>query len=656
MASRSELEEVLGPGGKIAAHHPSYEHRPGQIRMAQAVARAIEEGRHLCVEAGTGTGKTLAYLLPVLSSDRRVIISTATKNLQEQLFSKDLPFLEKALGRKFSVCYMKGRSNYLCWNRLEEIEGGAYLFSPHDPQYLQLIRQWAQRTTTGDRAELAELPEDAQLWHHLDARREACAGQKCRNFDACFITRVRQQALQSDIIIVNHHLFFADLALRQGDFGSVLPDYSIAVFDEAHELEDVATQYFGVMVSNYRVEELVRDSDRALHEAGESSGYLSGQIAKLSQYGAEFFAGFRRREGRYVLQPLGDGAAVRRGFQERGDAIENAYRALRMQLEVLQTALKNVTVQSDSIEAVARRSVELCDDLRMIMESDSGSYVFWCEIRGRGTFLWASPINVSEILRDRLFARVDSAILTSATLSTGGNFHFAKSRLGLEDADELIVPSHFDFARQSIFYVPRNIPEPREEGWVRQACRELEAILEASRGRAFVLFTSYVQMEQVYGELEGRLRFPMMIQGEKSKSALLEDFRRTPGAVLFATSSFWQGIDVQGEQLSCVVIDKLPFSVPSDPVVAARIAQINDSGGNAFYDYQIPAAAILLKQGMGRLIRSKTDRGIIALLDKRVLTKSYGRIFLRSLPPAPLTHDIQHLCNFLPHSESMITD
>jgi len=655
MLTRGELEEILGPGGAIAANHPFYEHRPGQIRMAQAVAEAIEGNRHLCVEAGTGTGKTLAYLLPVIFSHKRVVISTATKNLQEQLFSKDIPFLEKALGQKFSVCYMKGRSNYLCWNRLEEIDGSAYLFSPHDPEYLRLIKKWAQRTGTGDRAELSELPEDIQLWHHLDARRETCTGQKCRNFDACFVTRVRQQALQSDIVIVNHHLFFADLALRQGDFGSVLPDYSILVFDEAHELEDVATQYFGVMISNYRIEELVRDADRVLNETGAASAFLTGQIAKLAQHSTEFFTGFRRREGRYVLQPLGAGAGMRRGLPD-GGVPGDLYRALRTQLEVIRTALHNVPVQSDSIESLGRRTLELADDLGMILESDSKEYVFWCETRGRGTFLWASPINVSSIMRDRLFSRIDSAILTSATLSTGGNFTFAKSRLGLEEADGLIVPSHFDFARQSILYVPKDIPEPREEGWVRQACRELEAILEASRGRAFLLFTSYSQMEQVYETLENRLPYPMFIQGERSKPALLEAFRTTPNAVLFATSSFWQGIDVQGEQLSCVVIDKLPFSVPSDPVVAARIAQINDSGGNAFYDYQIPTATILLKQGMGRLIRSKTDRGILALLDKRILTKSYGRMFLRSLPPAPLTHNLQHICNFLPPLGSMIPE
>jgi ATP-dependent DNA helicase DinG len=646
MACCDDIDQILGPGGAVAANHPFYEHRPGQIKMAQAVADAIEQNYHLCVEAGTGTGKTLAYLLPLIFSNKRVIVSTATKNLQEQLFFRDIPFLEKALGQKFSICYMKGRSNYLCWNKLEAIESETYLFSPHDPEYLRMIKKWVHKTETGDRAELTELPDDALLWHRLDARRETCSGQKCRNFDTCFVTKVRRQALESDIIIVNHHLFFADLALRQGDFASILPDYSALVFDEAHEIEDVATQYFGVMISNYRIEELVRDADRVLTETGAGSAFLTEQLAKLAERSKEFFGRFSSKEGRFVLQPLGSGLGVRRGLQGV-DSISDSYRALRTQLNVLRSSLGNVTVQSESIDALARRSLEMENELGTILESESSEHVFWCEIRGRGTFLWASPINIAAILGDRLFSQIDTAILTSATLSTGGNFSFVKSRLGLEAAHELIVPSHFDFATQAILYVPKNIPEPREEGWVRFACKELEAILEASQGRAFVLFTSYSQMEQVYQTLKSRLPFPVLLQGEKSKSGLLDSFRNTPNAVLFATSSFWQGVDVQGEQLSCVVIDKLPFSVPSDPVTAARITQINESGGNAFYDYQIPTATILLKQGMGRLIRSKTDRGILALLDKRILTKSYGRMFLRSLPPAPLTHESSKIRNFL---------
>jgi ATP-dependent DNA helicase DinG len=646
MISDDKLQEILGPGGTIAQNHPNYEFRPNQIIMAQAVSRAIDEKRHLCVEAGTGTGKTLAYLIPCLFCGKRVIISTGTKNLQEQLYLKDIPFLEKALGRKLSVCYMKGRSNYLCLRKLAEIEGESYLFSPRDPQYLKAIRGWVRKTETGDRAELKDLPEEMALWRHLDAGRETCLGQKCSDFDACFVTRVRQRSLESDVVIVNHHLFFADLALRQGDFGSVLPDYSVVIFDEAHEIEDVATQYFGVMVSNYRLEELVRDSRQSIAETGSASTYLIKQIEQLSSRAAEFFKFFYGREGKFPMEEFGPGAEIRRG-PLHGDTLGEAYRSLQTTLAVVQTGLANSSVQSDALESLVRRTGEIRDELSLIMESGLTERVYWYELRNRGVFLWASPIRVSSILSDKLFAAVDSIVLTSATLSTDGNFQFIRSRLGLDEADELILGSHFDFEKQAVFYVPRHIAEPRERAWVEQACIELEGILAASKGRAFILFTSYSQMGLVYETLKRRLKFPMLIQGSMSKSGLLEAFRETPNSVLLATSSFWQGVDVQGEKLSCVVIDKLPFSVPSDPVVAARIRFINESGGNPFYEYQIPEAIILLKQGIGRLIRSRTDRGILALLDKRILTKPYGQMFLRSLPPAPLTNDREALRNFL---------
>jgi len=651
MISAEKLQEMLGPGGIIARNHPNYEYRPGQIRMAAAVAEALAAGSHLCVEAGTGTGKTLAYLLPCLHSQKRVIISTGTKNLQEQLFFKDIPFLEKTLGSKFSVCYMKGRSNYLCLTKLANMEKEGYLFSRNGPDYLIAIRQWAKKTETGDFAEMTELPENMPLWHQLNARRETCSGQKCPEFESCFVTKVRQRALESDIVVVNHHLFFADLALRQGDFGSVLPEYSIVIFDEAHELEDVATQYFGITVSNYQVEELVRDTAMALSEASAPSQYLQEQLSRLTAAANEFFNRFLGREGRYPFVDLGAGLAMRRGPRSE-DVCSDAYGMVVSQLALLAKGIANLSVQSDILDALMRRAAEIREALSMILESDLRDHVFWFETRGRGVFLWASPICVGPLLKERLFGIVDSAVLTSATLSTEGHFRFIRSRLGLEESKELLLGSHFDFSSQAVFFVPKDIPEPREEGWVRHACVYLEQILEASRGRAFLLFTSYSQMESVYQALQGRLPYPMFLQGQKSKAGLLQEFRETPNAVLFATSSFWQGVDVQGEQLSCVVIDKLPFAVPSDPVVAARIRQLNDSGGNAFYDYQIPEAIILLKQGLGRLIRSRSDRGILALLDKRVLTRRYGRLFLDSLPPAPLVHDSSRMRNFLKDSKS----
>ena len=642
---RKEIEKILSPGGAIAENHPFYEHRPGQVKMALAVADAMENGVHLCVEAGTGTGKTLAYLLPVIFSGKRVVVSTATKNLQEQLFQKDVPFLEKALKQKFSVCYMKGRSNYLCLSRLEAIQNAAYLFSPHDPEYLKKIKSWARRTETGDRAELATLPENLTLWQHIDARRETCEGRKCRNFENCFVTLVRQRALESDILIVNHHLFFADLSLRREDFGKVLPDYSSVVFDEAHEIEDVATQYFGVHISSYRVGEFIRDARAALAESGENSEFYSREFDRLTECAQEFFACFRSNDGRYVMRPTG-GSGIRRGPAGCSN-LEEICKNLRVQIDAVQRAFDCLTVKSDSIDALTRRAQEMESELAEILESESNENVYWYEIRGRGVFLQSSPINLAPELSEKLFAVADCVVLTSATLSTGGDFSFIRSRLGIENVNELIVPSHFDFARQAILYVPRDIPEPREAGWVTRAAEEIRTLLDISRGRAFLLFTSYAQMRQVYESIRDSVEFPLLMQGEKSKFRLLEEFRSTPGAVLFATSSFWQGVDVQGEQLSCVVIDKLPFAVPNDPVVAARISRINETGGNAFYQYQVPAATILLKQGVGRLIRNRTDHGILAILDNRVVTKSYGRVFLESLPPAPLTYDPAKIRRFM---------
>ena len=647
MILHKEIEKLLSPGGAIEENHPFYEHRPGQVQMALTVAAAMENCRHLCVEAGTGTGKTLAYLLPAIFSGKRAVISTATKNLQEQLFQKDIPFLEKVLKRKISVCYLKGRANYLCLNRLDRTMNTAYLFSPHDPEYLETIKNWVSQTKIGDRAELAAMPEGIALWQQIDARRETCEGRQCRNFENCFVTLARQRALESDIIIVNHHLFFADLALRQGDYGKVLPDYSSVVFDEAHEIEDVATQYFGVRLSNYRISDFIHDARGALAETSEDSDFYSREFDRLAEYAGMFFAAFWGKEGRYIMRSAAAGSSgVRRG-PACCDGLDDLCKKLRVQIDAARRIFDCLPVKSDSVETLTRRAREIETDLTEILESKSKENVYWYEIRGRGVFLQASPINLAPVLSEELFAVADCVILTSATLSTGGNFSFIRSRLGIENAEELIVPSHFDFARQAVLYIPGDIPEPREAGWTEHAAEEIKTILSASRGRAFLLFTSNVQMRQVYESLKGAVEYPLMIQGEKSKSQLLEDFRNTPGAVLFAVGSFWQGVDVQGEQLSCVVIDKLPFAVPVDPVVAARINRINETGGNAFYQYQIPSATILLKQGVGRLIRSNTDRGILAILDKRLMTKSYGKEFLSGLPPAPLTQDPEKIKGFL---------
>jgi len=636
--------------------------------MAQAVEQALAEKRHLIVEAGTGTGKTLAYLLPVIRSGKRVIISTGTKNLQEQLFYKDVPFLEQALypngEGKLNVCYMKGRNNYVCRKKLYDLTDQPVLSGLDEIEQYRAIASWEKVTQTGDRAELAELPEASALWHKLDARADTCLGQKCSQWERCFITEMRRRAMESDIIIVNHHLFFADLGIKQqaeeAPDAGILPDVGTVIFDEAHELEDVAGSYFGISVSNLRMDELCRDVEGSLQRSHMLSASLSGALKNLRERSQFFFALLPPGEGRFAF----DG---RREFlEENGDefvALQHALRRLASEMEGLSS-------KPEEIFNLVRRAQELQVQLGFVMESEDKNTVFWIERRGvrgasapsasfkagpsRGNarvFLQATPIDVAPILKTCLFDKLESAVLTSATLAVGGNFEYMRRRLGMEYMRELVQPSHFDYENQALFYVPPDLPDPRTPQFAAKASDRIRRLLEITRGRAFVLFTSYAQMNEVYQRLLGVLDFPMLLQGDAPKSTLLQEFRATPNAVLFATASFWQGVDVQGEQLSCVIIDRLPFAVPSDPVVAARVKAIDAEGGNAFFQYQVPAAVITLKQGFGRLIRSLNDRGLLTLLDNRILKKQYGRVFVESLPSYRRTTDLRQVEEFFGRSD-----
>jgi ATP-dependent DNA helicase DinG len=630
--------------------------------MAELVEQALEEKRHLIVEAGTGTGKTLAYLMPVMRSGKRVIISTGTKNLQEQLFYKDVPFIEQALygeasSSRLSVCYMKGRNNYLCRKKLYDLTDQPVLSGLEEIEQYRDIAAWEKTTSTGDRAELAELPEASLLWHKLDARADACIGQKCSEFERCFITEMRRKAMESDIVIVNHHLFFADLAIKLQADGApdagILPEAAAVIFDEAHELEDVAGNYFGISVSNLRVEDLARDVENSLQHHRMLSASLSGALGSLRERSQFFFSLLPPGDGRFAFD-------TRREFlEENGDE----FVALNQSLTRLAGELEGLPQKPEEVFNFVRRAQEIQMHIGFALEAEDRNTVFWIERRGgravgrsgqnsrssavdgsrgrQNVFLQATPIDVGPILREHLWAKLECAVLTSATLAVGGGFEYIRQRLGLEHARESVLPSHFDYESQALFYVPPDLPDPRTPQFTAIAADRIRKLLEITRGRAFVLFTSYAQMNDIYQRLLGEVEFPMLRQGDAPKSALLEEFRLTPNAVLFATSSFWQGVDVQGEQLSCVIIDRLPFAVPSDPVVAARVKAIDADGGNAFFQYQVPAAVITLKQGFGRLIRSLHDRGLLVLLDNRILKKQYGRVFVESLPKYKRTTDMR---------------
>jgi ATP-dependent DNA helicase DinG len=657
----TSLHQFFAPGGLLSRTHPAYEFRRGQLQMAQAVEQALQEKRHLIVEAGTGTGKTLAYLVPVIRSGKRVIISTGTKNLQEQLFYKDVPFLEQALckdpasGSRLSVCYMKGRNNYLCRKKLYDLTDQPVLSGVEEIEQYRAIAAWEKTTGTGDRAELAELPEASVLWHKLDARAEACAGQKCSQWERCFITEMRRKAMESNIIIVNHHLFFADLAIKLQADGApdagILPEASAVVFDEAHELEDVAGNYFGISISNLRVEELARDVESAVQHNRILTSAISGAIGSLRERSQFFFS----------LLPPGDGRFAFESRREFLDENGDEFLALNQALTRLTGELEGIQQKPEEIFNFARRAQEIQVQLKYALESDDRNTVFWIERRGKSflprrhrdvenrkeaaqgrqnVFVQATPIDVGPILRECLWSTLECAVLTSATLAVGGGFEYIRKRLGLEHARESVLPSHFDYQNQALFYVPPDLPDPRTPQFAAKASDQIRRLLEITRGRAFVLFTSYAQMNEIYQRLLGEVEFPLLRQGDAPKNALLEEFRLTPNAVLFATSSFWQGVDVQGEQLSCVIIDRLPFAVPSDPIVAARVKAIDTDGGNAFFQYQVPSAVITLKQGFGRLIRSLHDRGLLVLLDNRILKKQYGRVFVESLPNYRRTTDI----------------
>lgn len=625
--------DLLGRDGPLASVLPGYEVRPEQLAMADAVEAALDAGSGALIEAGTGTGKSLAYLVPAVTSSLRVVIATATRALGEQLMEKDIPTLHR-LGLHPDVTLVKGLSNYVCRRRLEEYRQEVANGTTAPEHGLDRVLDWVERSRSGDRSELPSLAEDAPVWREVVSSSETRIGPKCRFYDQCFVTRMRRAAEASQLIVTNHHLFCADLALRGGHAGAqALPDHDAVVFDEAHALEDVATEFFGVRITRARVDTLTRDADRALRAAGffidpSRERSVRAALDAMSAGALRLFAALPRRSGRVTL--TADDLV--------GEPLAGATQLL-MGLDTLEGHVRDFVGTSDAILSVARRVRVLRDSLRTVMKLDEatrGAFVTFAESEARGGgALGAAPVEVGPLLSERLWSRRGAVILTSATLSAGGDFRFVRQRLGVpEGAIDLTLPSPFDFPSQAGLYIPRRLPEPRDAGYFDAACEEIRRLVAITRGGAFVLCTSVRMMRAFRDALQGVWTHPTWMQGEAPKRLLLQRFRAAGDGVLFATASFWEGVDVPGRALRLVVMDKLPFDAPGDPVTAARIARLTQQGRDPFVEYQVPLAALALKQGFGRLIRTRRDVGIVAILDRRLLTRAYGRTLLDALPPA----------------------
>jgi ATP-dependent DNA helicase DinG len=633
-------DDVFQRRGALAATHPGFEFRPGQLEMACAVEQAFADGGALLAEAGTGTGKTLAYLVPAVQCGRRVVVSTATRNLQEQIARKEVPFLQNELGLSFSAMTMKGRENYLCLHRYDEFRREPRFQFVDEVEPFGAVKNWAETTATGDRAEVPGLPDGVRFWREINARSDTCLGRRCPVYDDCHLVRMRRQAEQTQVLIVNHHLLFADLAVRRGDFGQVIPDYDCLILDEAHKVEGIATQYFGRRFSSWQLKDLAEEAARQAAAAGMARRVLSAVEAVQKAGGALFGLLRSAGEGRFRLE----------SGERRVEASSTAA-GLQGELNRLQLMLGELTTGEDDDEdekivALRRRCSDAGEDLQETVRGEDPAMVRWFEVRGAGAVLHASPIDVSSSLRDLLFRKLRTTVVTSATLTVAGSFRFVRARLGLEEAEEIGVASPFDYEEQGVIFLPRGLPEPRSPQFIPEAGHLVRRLLDITRGRAFLLFTSFAYLGAMRALLEESSEYPLLVQGDQPREYLLERFQKTPGAVLLGTASFWEGVDVPGEALSLVVIDRLPFAVPDDPLLSARLDDIRRRGGEPFMDYQIPEAVLSLKQGAGRLIRTRRDRGILCILDPRLTGRRYGAAFARSLPPFRPLEDLDEVKSF----------
>ncbi len=635
------MAEIFGSNGPLAQNLQGYEMREAQVTMAQAVRQALT-GSMLAVEAGTGIGKTLAYLVPAALSRQKVIISTGTLNLQDQIINKEIPFLKKHIDPDLSVLCVKGRQNYLCLYRWQQFASNPQmtLMDRDDDDYIVKIQEWLEKTKTGDRAELTWLSDNSPLWQTLSATTSQCLGGDCPDGPGCFINQLRKEAARCRMLIVNHHLFFSDLALRVSGFAEVLPRYESVIFDEAHHLESVATRYFGSSMSQHQIIDLVIDIEKnAQQKLPERDLQRITQTSRALATQADFFfAMFPKQKGRFSLTEI----------VEQTPQWMAELQALKDRFIVLAERLTDLAINNEIWNGMQRRCEELLDSLLIVTEEQSSAYVYWYERRARTINLSASPVEVAPHLQQHFYDQVGSTVFTSATLTAGGEFSYFKNQLGVpEDIETLALPTPYDYSNRTVLYVPHNtFPPPGSAGYFHNVRQEVLEIIMAAKGRSLVLFTSIQAMEGMREYLSDQVPYPLLVQGSAPRAVLLERFKRETDSVLLAVASFWEGIDAPGKTLSCVIIDKLPFEVPSDPVIMARINKIREEGGNPFMEYQVPRAILALRQGIGRLMRASADRGVLAILDVRLFSKQYGKHFLKSLPPSPITRSIDDVKKF----------
>ncbi|MDJ0807015.1 MAG: ATP-dependent DNA helicase [Gammaproteobacteria bacterium] len=631
----TDFAEIFGPQGWLARRLEGYSHRPQQQEMAEAVARILEEGGVLICEAGTGTGKTFAYLVPALMSGLRVIISTGTKNLQDQLFHRDLPMVRRSLSSPLSIALLKGRANYLCIHRLDATLVEDLRLSKVQLEHLRQIRSWSMSTQAGDIAEMSDIPEDAGIWPIVTSTTDNCLGTECEAYSKCHLVEARRRAQEADLVVINHHLLCADMALKEEGFGELLPGADCFVLDEAHQLPEVASNFFGSTVSGRQLLELSRDTLTEYHREAGDLPRLPEQLERLKKAVRDLRLAF--------------GLDIRRGAWSEiagNPGVEAGLSLLRLELAQLQDILEVMEGRGKGLDSCRARCNDLSARLEALCETQGDQEIRWFETQRQGFRLNSTPLEIADSFQVRMAQHPAAWIFTSATLAVGGSFEHFSNQLGLVQAETHCWDSPFDYPRQAVWYVPKDLPEPNSPTFNRQVSELTLPILEASRGRAFLLYTSHRALQEAAAYLEERLEYPMLVQGTAPRAELLERFRELGNAVLLGTSSFWEGVDVRGEALSCVIIDKLPFASPGDPVLQARIEALRGQGGNPFMSYQLPQAAIALKQGAGRLIRDEQDRGVLVICDPRLLNKPYGKVFIRSLPPMTKTQDLEVVKRF----------